>query len=96
VARARSEDVIILGQRRRERLEKIVAWATAPQHLVLRAKIVLAAWRREANAKIARDLGICVTPSASGGAGSAGRGCQGCSTGPVRVAGRSTGSRISC
>jgi transposase len=59
VARASSEDVIVLGQRRRERLEAIVARASAPQHLVLRAKIVLAAWRREANAKIARDLGIC-------------------------------------
>jgi len=60
VARASSEDVIVLGKRRRKRLERIVARATAPQHLVLRAKIVLAAWRREANAKIARDLGICV------------------------------------
>jgi transposase len=59
VARARSEDVIVLGQRRRGRLEAIVARATSPQHLVLRAKIVLAAWRREANAKIARDLGVC-------------------------------------
>jgi transposase len=40
-------------------LEAIVARATSPQHLVLRAKIVLAAWRREANAKIARELGVC-------------------------------------
>jgi transposase len=60
VARASSEDVIVLGKRRRKRLERIVARATAPQHLVLRAKIVLAAWRREANAKIARDLRVCV------------------------------------
>ncbi|MQA16151.1 MAG: helix-turn-helix domain-containing protein [Pseudonocardiaceae bacterium] len=60
MARASSEDVIVLGQRRRGRLEAIVARATAPQHLVLRAKIVVAAWRREANAKIASDLGICV------------------------------------
>jgi transposase len=60
VARASSEDVIVLGQRRRLRLEAIVARASAPQHLVLRAKIVLAAWRRETNARIARDLGVCV------------------------------------
>ena len=59
MARASSEDVIVLGQRRRARLEAIVARATAPQRLVLRAKIVLAAWRREANATIARDLGVC-------------------------------------
>jgi transposase len=59
VPRASSDDVIVLGQRRQQRLEAIVAKATAPQRLVLRAKIVLAAWRREANAKIARELGIC-------------------------------------
>lgn len=60
MARVSSEDVIVLGKRRRKRLERIVARASAPQHLVLRAKIVLAAWRREANAKIARDLRVCV------------------------------------
>ncbi len=60
MARASSHDVIVLGKRRRKRLERIVARASSPQHLVLRAKIVLAAWRREPNAKIARDLGICV------------------------------------
>jgi transposase len=60
VARASSEDVIVLGARRRGRLEAIVARASGPQRLVLRAKIVLAAGRREANATIARDLGICV------------------------------------
>jgi len=60
VARVGSQDVIVLGKRRRRRLERIVAAASSPQHLVLRAKIVLAAWRREANAKIARDLGVCV------------------------------------
>jgi transposase len=37
-----------------------VARASAPQHLVLRAKIVLAAWRRDPNAKIARDLRVGV------------------------------------
>lgn len=60
MARASSQDVIILGKRRRKRLERIVAAASSPQHLVLRAKIVLAAWRREPNAKIARDLRVCV------------------------------------
>ena len=60
MARVSSEDVIILGRRRRKHLERIVARATAPQHLVLRATIVLAAWRRQPNAEIARDLGVCV------------------------------------
>ena len=59
MARASSQDVIVLGKRRRKRLERIVAAASSPQQLVLRAKIVLAAWRREANANIARDLGVC-------------------------------------
>jgi len=60
VARASSKDVIVCGKRRRKRLERIVAQASAPQNLVLRAKIVLAAWRRDSNAKIARDLRVCV------------------------------------
>jgi transposase len=60
VARASSHDVIVLGKRRRKRLERIVAAASSPQRLVLRAQIVLAAWRRETNAEIARDVGVCV------------------------------------
>ena len=60
MARASSQDVIVLGKRRRKRLQRIVAAASSPQYLVLRARIVLAAWRREPNAKIARDLGVCV------------------------------------
>jgi len=60
VARASSDDVIVLGARRRGRLEAIVARQTAPQRLVRRAKIVLAAWRGQDTAAIARDLGICV------------------------------------
>jgi len=60
VARASSDDVIVCGKRRRKRLERLVAQASAPQHLVLRAKIVLAAWRRQTNAQIARDLRVCV------------------------------------
>jgi transposase len=60
MARASSADVLVVGKRRRKRLERIVARSTSPQHLVLRAKIVLAAWRRDANAKIARDLAVGV------------------------------------
>ena len=60
MARASSKDVIMLGKRRRKQLTAIVARASTPQYLVQRAKIVLAAWRRDSNAKIARDLGICV------------------------------------
>lgn len=60
MARASSTDVIVCGKRRRKRLEKIIARASAPQNLVLRAKIVLAAWRGDPNAKIARDLQVCV------------------------------------
>ena len=60
MARASSQDVIVLGKRRRKRLARIVAAASSPQYLVLRARIVLAAWRREPNAKIARDLRVGV------------------------------------
>ncbi|MGH3934724.1 MAG: IS630 family transposase [Pseudonocardiaceae bacterium] len=59
MARASSQDVIVLGARRRGRLEAMVAKATAPQRLVLRAKIVLAAGRGESTATVARNLGIC-------------------------------------
>jgi transposase len=58
--RAVSDDVIVLGQRRLHRLRALVARLSAPQHLVLRAKIVLAAWRGASNAQIARGLGISV------------------------------------
>ena len=60
MARASSNDVIVCGKRRRKRLERIIAAARSPQYLVLRAKIVLAAWRRDSNAKIARDLQVGV------------------------------------
>jgi transposase len=58
--RAASGDVIVLSRRRRRRLEKIVRQQTAPQRMVLRAKIVLAAWRGDANAVIARTLRVHV------------------------------------
>lgn len=45
------------AKKRRRKLEQIVAAATSPQRLVLRAKIVLAAAAGKTNAQIARDLG---------------------------------------
>jgi transposase len=51
---------IRLTIKRRRKLEQIVAAATSPQRLVLRARIVLAAAGGAANAAIARDLGCGV------------------------------------
>lgn len=50
--------VIVLGNRRRERLERIVARATAPQRLVRRARIVLLAWRGRSDGEIAAAVGV--------------------------------------
>lgn len=96
MARASSRDVIVLGKRRRKRLERIVAAASSPQQLVLRAKIVLAAWRREANANIARDLGVCVDTVRTWRARFRRGGIPALLDRPVRVAHRCTGSRSSC
>jgi transposase len=57
--RARAVPVRLTIKRRRK-LEQIIAAATSPQRLVLRAKIVLAAAAGMANAAIARDLGCGV------------------------------------
>ena len=57
--RARAVPVRLTIKRRRK-LEQIVAAATSPQRLVLRARIVLAAAGGAANAAIARDLGCGV------------------------------------
>ncbi|HYA49843.1 MAG TPA: IS630 family transposase [Streptosporangiaceae bacterium] len=46
--------------KRRRKLNQIIAAATSPQRLVLRAKIVLAAAAGKANPQIARDLGCSV------------------------------------
>ena len=73
MARVSSDDVIVLGKRRRKRLERIVARAGSPQYLVLRARIVLAAWRREANAKIGRELRVTLLDHHVSRPGSAGR-----------------------
>ena len=43
MARAASRHVVVLGSRRKARLEAIVRRASAPQALVLRARIVLLA-----------------------------------------------------
>ncbi|MEO5744999.1 MAG: IS630 family transposase [Terracoccus sp.] len=55
-----SAAVVTLGERRRLRLEARVARSTSSQRVVLRAKIVLAAWRGRSNARIARELAISV------------------------------------
>jgi len=60
MARMASPDLVVLGERRRTRLEAMVARATTAQRVVLRAKIVLAAWRGRSNAAIAAALGITV------------------------------------
>lgn len=61
MARARSRDTVVLGARRKGRLEAIVRRASSPQALVLRARIVLLAHAGVANAEIARRVGCAVT-----------------------------------
>ncbi len=60
MARAVSRDVVFLGSRRKAKLEAIVRRASAPQALVLRARIVLLAHANWANARIAARLGCAV------------------------------------
>jgi len=60
MARRGSTDTVVLGERRRLRLEAMVARPTTAQRVVVRAKIVLAAWRGRSKAAIARALGISV------------------------------------
>lgn len=60
MARASSPDIVILGSRRKAKLEAIVRRASAPQALVRRARIVLLAFRGWANGQIARELGCAV------------------------------------
>jgi transposase len=61
MARAVSRDIVILGSRRKARLEAIVRRASAPQALVRRARIVLLAHAGWPNAQIAAELGCVVT-----------------------------------
>jgi transposase len=60
MARASSKDIVILGSRRKAKLEALVRRASAPQALVRRARIVLLAFRGWANGQIARELGCAV------------------------------------
>jgi transposase len=60
MARAVSRDAVVLGSRRTARLEAIVRRSSAPQALVLRARIVLLAHAGWPNARIAAELGCAV------------------------------------
>lgn len=60
MARAVSRDTVVLGARRKARLEAIVRRASSPQALVRRARIVLLAHAGVSNAEIARRVGCAV------------------------------------
>jgi len=60
MARAVSQDIVVLGARRKAKLEAIVRRPSSPQALVRRARIVLLAHQRQANAQIAAELGCSV------------------------------------
>jgi len=60
MARAASRDTVVLGARRKARLEAIVRRASAPQGLVRRARIVLLAHAGVSNAEIARRVGCAL------------------------------------
>ena len=57
MAQAASQVVVVLGSRRKAKLEAIVRRPSSPQALVRRARIVLLAHQRKANAQIAAELG---------------------------------------
>ena len=61
MARIASSDVVMLGARRKARLEAIVRAPSSGQALVRRARIALLAHRGWPNAAIARELGCTVT-----------------------------------
>ena len=61
MARAASRDIVILGPRRKARLEAIVRAPSSPQALVRRARIALLAHQRWPNARIAAELGCALT-----------------------------------
>src|SRR5258708_11725546 len=62
MARVASRDVVVLGARRKARLEAIGRRAAAPQALARRARIVLLAHQGWANAQVAAELGCSVAP----------------------------------
>ena len=57
MARAASPDVVVLGPRRKARLEAVARRASSPQALVRRARIVLLAYAGWPNKQIAAELG---------------------------------------
>ena len=57
MARAASKDIVILGSRRKAKLEAITRRASAPQALARRARIVLLVHAGWPNARIAAELG---------------------------------------
>ena len=61
MARAARRDLVVLGSRRKARLEAIVRRPSSPQALARRARIVLLAHQRWPNAQIAAALGCTVT-----------------------------------
>jgi transposase len=61
MARAASRDTVVLGSRRKARLEAIVRRASSPQVLVRRARVALLAHAGWPNARIAAELGCAVT-----------------------------------
>jgi len=60
MARAASRDTVVLGARRKAKLEAIVRRASSPQALVRRARIALLAHAGVSNAEIARRVGCAV------------------------------------
>jgi transposase len=60
MARAVSRDVVVVGSRRKAKLEAIVRRPSSPQALVRRARVVLLAHQRWPNAQIAAELGCAV------------------------------------
>ena len=97
MARKGSADTVVLGERRRIRLEAMVARSTTAQRMVLRAKIVLAARRGRSNAAIAAALGITVDTVRKWRHRFVRYGMPGLhTTGPARGARRSTAWTRSC
>ena len=60
MARAASQDIVILGSRRKAKLEAIVRRPSSTQALVRRARIALLAGQRWPNTRIAAEVGCCV------------------------------------
>jgi transposase len=60
MARAVSRDIVVLGPRRKAKLEAIVRRASSPQALVRRARIVLLAHAGRPGSRIAAELGCTV------------------------------------